>query len=51
MMNILMNDFYSNLKEMDKLEALQQSQIEMIQNDKYHHPYYWAGFQIIGDYY
>jgi len=49
--SIFMNHFYGNLKEMDKLKSLQQAQIAMIRSEKYHHPYHWAGFQLIGDYY
>ena len=49
--SIFMNHFYENLKEMDKLKSLQQAQIAMIQSEKYRHPYHWAGFQLIGDYY
>lgn len=49
--SIFMNHFYENLKEMDKLKSLQQAQMAMIQSDKYNHPYHWAGFQLIGDYY
>ena len=49
--SIFMNLFYNNLKEMDKLKSLQQAQIAMIRNEKYCHPYHWAGFQLIGDYY
>jgi CHAT domain-containing protein len=49
--SIFMNQFYKNLKEMDKLKSLQQAQIAMIQSGKYSHPYHWAGFQLIGDYY
>jgi len=49
--SIFMNHFYKNLKEMDKLKSLQQAQIAMIQSRKYRHPYHWAGFQLIGDYY
>jgi hypothetical protein len=48
---IFMNHFYGNLKEMDKLKSLQQAQIDMIQSEKYSHPYHWAAFQLIGDYY
>jgi CHAT domain-containing protein len=48
---IFMNHFYGNLKEMDKLKSLQQAQIAMIRSEKYRHPYHWAGFQLIGDYY
>jgi CHAT domain-containing protein/predicted nuclease with TOPRIM domain len=49
--SIFMNYFYKNLKEMDKLKSLQQAQIAMIRSEKYRHPYHWAGFQLIGDYY
>jgi len=49
--SIFMNHFYGNLKEMDKLKSLQQAQIAMIRSEKYRHPYHWAGFQLIGDYY
>jgi CHAT domain-containing protein len=48
--SIFMNHFYENLREMDKLKSLQQAQIAMIRNEKYRHPYHWAGFQLIGDY-
>jgi CHAT domain-containing protein len=47
--NILMKNFYENLKSMGKLEALHYAQIEMIQNSEYSHPYYWAPFLLIGD--
>jgi len=46
-----MNYFYDGLKEMDKFESLQLAQIKMIKSENYSHPYHWAGFQLIGDYY
>jgi len=49
--SILMVNFYHNIKIMNKLKALQQAQIAMIQSKEYSSPYYWAGFQMIGDYY
>jgi tetratricopeptide (TPR) repeat protein len=49
--SIFMNNFYGNLKEIDKLESLQRAQIVMIRSKKYRHPYHWGGFQLIGDYY
>ncbi|KPK64491.1 hypothetical protein AMJ83_01920 [candidate division WOR_3 bacterium SM23_42] len=47
---LLMESFYKNLKsgKMDKLEALRQAQVAMIQHDGYAHPYYWAPFILIG---
>jgi CHAT domain-containing protein len=49
--SIFMDNFYQNLKTMNKFKALQQAQIAMINSKEYHHPYHWAGFQLIGDYY
>jgi CHAT domain-containing protein len=46
-----MKDFYTNLRQMDKFDALQKAQITMLESGKYYHPYYWAAFQMIGDYY
>lgn len=34
---------------MGKAEALRQAQIDMRTQDKYSHPYYWAGFVLSGD--
>jgi len=48
--SVLMKHFYANLKSMDKFAAMRQAQIEMIRSPEYRHPYYWAAFQIIGDY-
>ncbi|MEE4599914.1 MAG: CHAT domain-containing tetratricopeptide repeat protein [Desulfobacteraceae bacterium] len=45
-----MERFYANLVKMDKFQAMQQAQLSMIQDRRFQHPYYWAGFQIIGDY-
>jgi hypothetical protein len=46
---MLMKQFYSNLNKMDKLAAMQQAQLSMLKDRRFHHPYYWAGFQVIGD--
>lgn len=48
--SVLMKHFYANLKSKDKFAAMRQAQIEMIGHPEYKHPYYWAAFQIIGDY-
>jgi CHAT domain-containing protein len=49
---ILMKEFYTNLVEveMHKSEALRQAQIEMIDDEQFAHPFYWAPFVLIGDY-
>ena len=43
----LMGEFYRNLKTMTKAEALRQAQLVTMK--KHPHPYYWAAFQLIGD--
>ncbi len=47
----LMESFYKKIKNknVNKAEALQKAQIEMIQDKHYSHPYYWAPFVLIGD--
>ncbi len=46
---ILMENFYQNLKVgMPKAEALRQAQLTLRQNPKYFHPYWWAGFVLVG---
>ena len=46
-----MKAFYWNMerKKMTKTEALKQVRINMIQNRKTSHPYYWAPFILIGE--
>lgn len=48
--SVLMKHFYANPKSMNKFAAMRQAQLEMIGNPEYRHPYYWAAFQVIGDY-
>lgn len=43
----LMTQFYTNMKTLDKREALRQAQLEM--KKKYDHPFYWASFQLTGN--
>ncbi len=47
--NLLMTEFYQHLKRGEnKAEALRQAQMT-VRND-FAHPYYWAGFTLMGDY-
>ncbi len=45
-----MTTFYKNRlqKGHDKTAGLKQTRLEMIRNQKYSHPYYWAPFVLIG---
>ncbi len=43
----LMTMFYTNMKTLDKREALRQAQLQT--KKKYDHPYYWAAFQLTGN--
>lgn len=45
----LMREFYKNLHNgTSKAEALRQAQLVLFKNPKYHHPYFWAGFILVG---
>jgi len=43
----LMTRFYTNMKTLDKREALRQAQLQI--KKKYEHPFYWASFQLTGN--
>jgi CHAT domain-containing protein len=46
----LMVSYYRRLMaKVDRSEALRQTQLEMLQNQNYQHPYYWAAFIPSGD--
>jgi CHAT domain-containing protein len=48
----LMSNFYANLAQgMTKNKALHQAKLKIIQQENalYSHPYYWAGFTLIGN--
>ena len=46
----LMVRFYRHLNDptLSKAEALRQAQLEMIRKGDFSHPYYWAGFVLLG---
>ncbi|MEQ8957101.1 MAG: CHAT domain-containing protein [Coleofasciculus sp. C2-GNP5-27] len=46
----LMVKYYQKLREnQGRSEALRQTQLEMLESEKYQHPYYWAAFIPSGD--
>ena len=46
---VLMGEFYKNLRNgLSKAEALRQAQLVLFKSPLYHHPYFWAGFILVG---
>ena len=46
---LLMKEFYKELKDgKTKADALRLAQLSLLSNSDYSHPYYWAGFLLIG---
>ena len=52
----LMLNFHRNLRTVDgarnamtKAEALRQAQLKLLRTSRYQHPFFWAGFVIVGD--
>ena len=47
----IMERFYSGLvaQELSKAQALQQSQLELIKQPQFSHPFFWAPFALIGN--
>ncbi|MEH2092152.1 CHAT domain-containing protein [Nostoc sp.] len=45
----LIGEFYKGLKNgLTKAQALRQAQLSLISSNNYSHPYYWAGFILVG---
>jgi CHAT domain-containing protein len=48
----LVGKFYSELRdhsELSRAEALQRAQLQILDTDRFRHPYYWAPFLMIGN--
>jgi CHAT domain-containing protein len=48
----LMIEFHRNVmskSESGKAEALRRAALKLLHSDKYRHPFYWAGFILMGD--
>lgn len=49
--SMLMKGLYRSMKNgTDKAESLRSTQVALIKDGNYHHPYYWGAFILIGDY-
>jgi len=46
---LLMEKFYTNLREHNKIDAMRLAQLELRSDPAYAHPFYWAPFIIVGD--
>ena len=50
---LTMNRFYKNITQpqvkLNKAHALRQSQLDLIDNRRFNHPYYWAPFVMVGN--
>jgi CHAT domain-containing protein len=47
-----MIDFHRRMtsrSKVTKAEALRQAELGLLRSDRYRHPFYWAGFVMIGD--
>jgi CHAT domain-containing protein len=49
--SLLVTDFYKDLKVpgVSKARALQQAQLKLLKDRRYHHPSYWSPFLLIGN--
>ncbi|TVQ44645.1 MAG: CHAT domain-containing protein [Gloeocapsa sp. DLM2.Bin57] len=49
--SLLMQQFYDQLinQGYSKAKALRNAQINLLQQQRYHHPYYWSGFILLGN--
>ena len=48
--SVLMLEFHRGLIQgLGKAEALRQAALSLLRTDKYAHPFYWAGFVLMGD--
>ncbi len=45
----LMLAFHRNLKEMGRARSLRQAMLATMRTPEHRHPYYWAGFVMIGN--
>jgi CHAT domain-containing protein len=49
----LMSEFYRAIvtSEVSKAEALRQAQIAILKNSQFQHPFFWATFVVIGNWF
>ncbi|MBI1747115.1 MAG: CHAT domain-containing protein [Acidobacteria bacterium] len=46
---VLMKHFFTDRHRLDKTDALRQAKQQMMKSRRYAHPFYWAGFVLIGE--
>lgn len=46
---LLMTKFYNELQSVNAQQALRRAQIQLLHDDKFSHPFFWAPFIVIGD--
>lgn len=44
----LITNFYENKKKINTIDALRQSQLNLLKNEKLSHPYFWSPFVLLG---
>ena len=47
----LLTSFYANLKDstISKAQSLRKAQLQLLQQDQFHHPFYWSPFILVGN--
>jgi tetratricopeptide (TPR) repeat protein len=45
----LMKEFYTNMKTSNKVDALRNAQLTLLNDSRYAFPYFWAPFILVGD--
>jgi CHAT domain-containing protein len=44
----LMEQFYQQMQKSDLPSAMQQAQVALLKDEQTRHPFFWAGFNLVG---